>query len=203
MLLMPPQSPSPEYDFIYKDQPQPKRGLSLPGSGLPKSVRIILGATLGLFLIIILYVVLFGNKTASSDQLVGVIGRAQEIARVSEMVQQQSKDQNTINLAATTGIALSSDKSQLSSYLIKHHQKVSANQLITYKNSNIDTQLQAASQNNSLDTFYSAYLKKQLDAYHATLASAYSTTGPNGKSILKTSNDSVETLLNTAQLKAS
>lgn len=199
---MPPQSPSPEYDFIYKDRPQPKKGFGLPGLGLPRPVKIILGISIALIVIILFYSLLFGNKTTGSDQLVGIMGRAQEIARVSDLVQKQSKDTNTLNLATTAEISMASDQAQLTSYLKKNHQKFSSGQLLIYKDSNIDTQLQSAAQNNSVESFYISYLKKELGTYHSSLVSAFAGTGPNAKAILQSSDTSVETLLSTSQLKS-
>ncbi len=204
---MPPQTntanTNPDYDFILKDQQQPKKGLGLPGSGLPKTVKIIIGVVVGFFVVIVLYSVLAGHKTTNSDQLVAVMGRAQEISRVSALVQQQSKDTNTLNLAATTAISLSSDQSQLTDYLKKNHKKVSPNQLLLYKNKDTDTELQSAQQNNNLESYYVTYLKKELNTYHDNLASAFASAGQNGKAILQNSNGSVEILLSSPQLKTS
>lgn len=197
---MQPQSPNPQYEFIFKDQAQPKKSFGLPN--LPSGVKITLGIVIGLFLVVILYVVLFSNKGGKSTPLMGVMGRAQEIARVSDMLQQQSKDEDTVNLAATAEISMSSDQAQLTSYLKKNHQKVNTSQLLVYKDTKTDSEVQAAAQNNTLESYYQSYLKKQLDSYHTALAEAYSTAGPNAKLILQKSNDSVETLLSLKQLKS-
>ena len=156
-------SPNPQYDFILRDPQQSKRGFGLPS--LPKPMLILVGVVGLTFIIIIIAAVLGGGKGGSTQQLVEVVGRAQEIARVSTNMQQQSQDPDTQYLAATTQIALASEQYQLTTYLAKHGVKITPAELLVYKNSSTDTQLQAAKQNNDLETSYDAYLKTSLAAY--------------------------------------
>ena len=195
-------SPNPQYDFILRDPQQPKRRFGLPGmSGLPKPM-IVLVALAGLLLVSIIYAVIFGgSKTSNSQQLVAVAGRAQEIARISTLVQQQSLDPNTQYLAATAQTALSSEQYQLTSYLGKHGAKVSTAQLLVYKNASTDTQLQTAKQNNALESSYASYLKTSLATYQTALKAATAGTSKTTLAILNDASTSTQVILAAPQLK--
>src|SRR3989344_8800415 len=104
-MLMPPQntqtpSPAPEnFDFMMKEPPNPPGRFSGLFSWMPKPAKIVLAAVGVLFVLVILYAVFFGGKTTNTDQLTSVMARAQEISRVSALVQQQAKDASTKDLA--------------------------------------------------------------------------------------------------------
>ena len=186
-------SPNPQYDFILRDPQQPKRKFGLPN--MPKPM-LFLVALVGLLFVIIIFAVVFGgSKTSNSQQLVAVAGRAQEIARISTLVQQQSTDPNTQYLAATAQIALSSEQYQLTSYLGKHGAKVSPAQLLVYKNAGTDTQLQTAKQNNALEKTYASYLKNALTTYQTDIKAAATGSSKTTLAILTDANTSSQVLL--------
>jgi hypothetical protein len=200
-MLMQPQSPNPNFDFIMKDNQPAKRGPGMPN--LPKGAKIALAAVGGIIILIIISSLISGRNKGSSQGFVGVLARGTETLRVTGVAQQQLhlQDPQTQALAATVSAALGSDQKQISAYLAQNNVKVSKLQLAADTDKSTDASLQAASQNNGLDAAYVNYLKTALTKYQADLQSAYSKAGPNGKRILVTSSESVRTLLNSAPFK--
>jgi hypothetical protein len=196
---MQPKSPNDQFDFILKDSPKPKKSLSLPIGNLPKPVGIAIMAVVGLVLLLLFFSLVFGSKTPSTQPLVESIGRAQDIARVSKDIQQETKDPDTKFLASTVESSLTSEQSQLTAYLKSSKYRVDPKQLLLYKDGTIDAQLVAAAQNNKLEATYISYLKTSLGAYQNSLDAAYKIASPKAKVILGEAYDSVKTLLSAPQ----
>ena len=198
---MQPQSPDPRFDFMLKDQPKPGRSFGLPA--LSKPVKIILGAVFAIFLLIIISSVISGHKGGATKQITAVLARGQEVLRVTQQVQQlRLQDPTTQALAATVNATLSSDQQQLLAYLSTNHVKVSKVQLAADTDKSTDTNMQSASQNNSLDSAYDGYLKDNLNKYQTDLQAAYGAAGPKGKVILKNALEGTTTLLSNPPLKS-
>ncbi|HVS79193.1 MAG TPA: hypothetical protein VHD84_02810 [Candidatus Saccharimonadales bacterium] len=194
-----PQTPNSQFDFILKNNPQPRRGLSL---GNLKPVKIIIGLVVLIIVVIIISSFLSGGSDAS-QQITGALARGQEILRVTKEVQQLNlQDAGTQALAATITADLSSDQQQLTNYLAKNGTKVSTAQLALDIDKSTDTQMQTASQNNNLDQTYITYLRESLARYETDLQDAYKVAGPNGKTILQSAFDGTNTLLTTPPLKS-
>jgi hypothetical protein len=200
MMLMQPKSPSPDFDFMLKDNKPAKRPLPIPN--LPKPVKIAL-AVLGILILIIFALsLLSGRKNGGSQSFINVLARAQETLRVTTLAQQlKLQDPQTQALAATVSAALSSDEKQFISYLANGHTKVSKAQLAADTEKTTDASLQAASQNNSLDTAYANYLRNALAKYQSDLQAAQSSAGPNGQKLLTGSIESTRAIMNSAPLK--
>lgn len=194
----------PQYDFILKNgENRPKKlGLKLPFSNLPKPILIGLAAVFGFFLIIILLSLLGGRGSGTSDKYLRVMARAQEIARVSDLVSAKSASSDTKSLAITVSTSLNSEQNQLGAYLKSAHLKYSSKSLAIYLNKNTDASLNAAAQNNSLDQTYFGYLKTQLSAYQSSIRTAYQSAGQAAKPILYSFLASVQTIMASPQLAA-
>jgi hypothetical protein len=199
---MKPQSPNKDFDFMLKDNPPAKRGLPIPN--LPKPAKIGLAVIGAVFLLIIISSVLSNRNKGSTQPFVGALAQANEMLRVTTLVQQQLplQDPQTQTLAATLSSALNSDKHQITSYLVKNRVKVSTAQLTADTDKSTDASLQTASQNNNLDSAYVNYLKGALAKYETDLQTAYKGAGPNGQKLLSGSFESARTLLNTAPIKS-
>lgn len=193
-----PPSPNPEYDFILKDQPKPKRSFSLPTGG-SKMAFMIMGAVLALFILIIILASVLRPKAGGAQQLVNISAQAQEVVRVSKVVEPLAKNPDIQGLLATTEIALGSDQSQLAAYLKKAGVKTNA-KTSTFTDKKTDAQMQTAAQNNSLDSAYAAYLKKSLGSYQASLKAAFPSVSKNAKIILNAAYTSTATILSAPQL---
>lgn len=206
-MLMPPQNtppvppPAGQFDFMMKEQPKPPGRLSGLLATLPKPARIALTALGTLLVLVILYAVIFGGKTTNSSQLTSVMASAQEIARVSALVQLGSQNTDTKDLASTAETVLSSQEQELRSYLKTGKIKVDSKKLVAKLDKNTDKQLTAALQNNSYDQTYYNYLKTNLVAYLNDLDAASKGANKKAQAILSAANASVQTLLSAPQLK--
>jgi len=200
-MFMQPTSPDPKFDFMLKNNQQPKRSWGLPG--LSKPIKIGLGITLAIILLVIISSVLSSHKNSSTQPLLNSVARGHEILRVTQLTQGQLplQDPETKAVAATVFSTLTSDQQQLTSYLALTHIKLSKTQLAADTDKNTDAQLQDASQNNDLDTAYKNYLKDSLNKYAADLQEAFKTAGPKGKAIIKSAFDSTNALLSSGPLK--
>jgi hypothetical protein len=198
---MQPQSPNPKFDFMLKDQAQPKRGLALPGGNL---IKILVIAIVAVMLLVIISSILRGNK-GGPQAMVPLLARETEIIRVTGLAQDGQpalQDPGTQALAATVATSLASQQQQITSYLSKNHVKPSKLQLATDTDKSMDSQLQAAGQNNTLDATYISYLKSGMASYQQELQTAYDKAGLNGKAIIKDAFDSTKTLLDNPPLKS-
>lgn len=190
-----------QFDFMLKNQSKPPRRFGSLFSGLPRPAKIALAALGLFFILIILYTLLFGGKTSSSDPLISVMATAQEISRVSTLVQQQTRTVDTKDLAATTGAVLNSQKQELQSYFKSKKVKVDTKKLASKLDKKTDAQLTSALQNNNYDQAYFAYLITSLANYQNTLNVANKGAPLKVQAILKTDFSSIQTLLNAPQLK--
>ncbi|PJE65724.1 hypothetical protein COU91_00180 [Candidatus Saccharibacteria bacterium CG10_big_fil_rev_8_21_14_0_10_47_8] len=195
-----PISPNPSYDFIYKDPPKPKRGpFKLPN--MPKPMLLLVGGVIVLVLVIIIAVIV-GRGSNDSQKYIELMSRSQEIVRVSDIVKPLTKNTDTLSLIATTEAALSSEQSSLSNYLATNGTKVGVKDLTLYLDKTSDDKIQAATQNNNLDSTYAKYLKDQLNSYLSQLQSTHKVAGKNAKVILDNAISSTETILNSPLLSA-
>lgn len=199
-----PPSPSPEYNFIFNGDQKPKKRLnvSLPfASKLPRPVIFALMGAVALIIIIPIVSAIF-SKPANSDQLIRAAAKAQEIIRVSGLVQQQTRDGNTQSLAITALSSLTSDQVQIKSYLASGKIKIGPKNLMIYLDKNTDKSLEVAAQTNSLEKVYAQYLKKQLTDYNTYLKSIYPNSSPKAKIILKDAYSSSGVLLSSPSLSS-
>jgi len=197
-----PQNPNHDFDFMLKDQPPARRGLTMPN--LPRPALYGLVGVAVIILLIIVFSVISGRKGGNTQPIFGVVARNQETLRVTDLVQNQLQLQNpqTKALAATATASLSSDKQQLTAYLATSHTKLSAVQLAADADKATDSSLQAAAQNNGLDQAYVSYLRDALTRYQTDLKAAYQKAGPKGKAILQAAYDSAGAMLGSPPLKS-
>jgi hypothetical protein len=199
---MQPQSPNPDFDFMLKNNPQPKPGLGLPSVNKP--VKIAAAVVIVIIILIIGSSILSSGKGNGVQTVTAAIVRGQEIIRVTQLVQnEQLQDPGTTALAATISSTLSSQQAQLTAYLAQGHTKLSSLQLSADTDKTVDAQMQAASQNSQLDETYKNYLTQSLAKYQSDLDIAYKSVGPNGKALLKDAFDSNNVLMSNPPLKIS
>lgn len=190
----PKTEPNP-YGFIFNGGQKPKRNFSLSGFGMSRPVAIG-GTIVGGFLLIILILSLLGRGSSVSP-LTDIAARQQEIIRVSNLTSGKTQDVQTQNLALSVSAVLTSHKVQLTKYL---GIKINDGSLVGYLNKSTDSQLLAASQNNSFDSTYLDYLQKALNAYLQAIGTAKAPT--DAKNILDSAASDAQTLLAAPQLKA-
>jgi len=200
---MPPSASNPNYDFIFNDKAAPKKS-KLP-TGL-NSIVLIAGTLIVIMILVLILSAVFGSKSSlDKASLTDVIGKAQEINRISSAQQPNLKDPNVSGLAATAAVASDSDQATLSNYLTSHKVGIDKKKLALYatNDKSIDNQLTAAQQGDTLDQAYSSYLKTALSSYAEALKTAYAANQSiNIKNILQQAYNSTETLLGSQVLKS-
>lgn len=128
--------------------------------------------------------------------MVGIITDAQEIARVSSTVESTSTDPDTKSLAATTSAVLTSQQTDLTSYLSSVGKKVSSKELASAQSTADDNLIQAAIQKDSLSSAYNDFLTYNLKVYQSKLQTAFNGTNSSKlKLIIKSAYDSSQTIL--------
>lgn len=201
-MLMQPQSPDHQFDFMLKQNQPATKGLGM--SKLPKPLVVGIGIILLIILAITISSVLSGRKNGASQPIIDSVVRGEEVIRVTKVVQTLGLQDPSTNAASYTVLAaLSSDHTQLSKYLVNLKAKLSLAQLAADTDKTIDAQMQSAQQNNNLDQAYISYLQLYLPKYQHDLQIAYqSAPGPKGKTILKMAYDSETALLTNPPLKS-
>jgi hypothetical protein len=191
----------PNYNFIFNNNQGSKKKFSLPGgSNLAKFAILIVGGGAVLGVLIIVLSSIFSPKV-NTKELTDVVARAQEISRVSDIISLKSRDINTANLASTTSAALTSEKTELLTYMAQRKHKVNPKDEAVYLNKTTDSEIEVALQNNRLSDYYNSYLKKNLSAYENSIKTAYNTAGgSNLKVALNNYSISTTTILKTQQL---
>jgi hypothetical protein len=129
--------------------------------------------------------------------------RAQEIARVSQLVKQQSSDQNAEALASTIISTMSSQESGLSKYLKNNGFQVSKSELSSYYDNSTDEKLTTAAQNKQLEVTYYDYLHTKILAYRTALKISTGEVNQKGKDLINSYLTKTNSLLNTPQLQTS
>ena len=133
-----------------------------------------------------------GDNNAKA-QLLTVAQEQTEIIRVADLAKTERavRDQNTLNLAANTSIAMSTSKQKVVAILKKKDKKINEKQLILKKNDKTDSTLKNAAQNNTYDQVYTEILLGELKNYRKDLIETYkANTNKTDKQTLK---EAVET----------
>jgi hypothetical protein len=205
----------PNYGFIFngqqpqqQQQQQPSDGgrFYLPQGrhfGFPKKPLMVV--LLGIVVLIILIPVLSGmflKRGVNKAELIAVMGRGQEIARVSKIVEQKSSDQNIKNIAATTQDALISDQNEMIKYLSTRKIKVGPKQLGIYADRKVDGNIDVSIQTNTLSTTYITYLKSQLSQYENAIKTASIKAPIKAREVLQVDLANAETLLQSQPLSS-
>lgn len=199
------QPSDPQYDFILKGDQQAATPQNQPDPGqgkffLPKKA-IFAGA--GVLLLLLIGLIVFSSLSKNSgptDQVVAVMATAQEIARVSDLVAQKTKDVGTLGLTATTSTTMLSQQGEIAGYIAKAGIKYDPKQIGLYQDTKIDADLATAEQNNAVEVTYYEFLKTKLADYQRRLQALSSTKSKTLLAILETAYNSTKTLLTAPQL---
>ncbi len=197
---MPPQNSSPtgQFDFILKDDQKKSKSFWPPT--FPKVGLISLIVVVAILIIIILYNVILGGRVGTTDQLIDIAARAQEIARVSDLASRSLQNTEDKDLATTVSAAMNSQERQITIYLQTKHFKVNPKKLAVRLNGQTDISLQIAAQNNRYDQTYITYLKTSLSAYQTALSETYKSASKNPRAILVGAHVSTQTILSASQI---
>lgn len=180
-----PQAPqnSGQYDFIVNNQ-APRRG--------PNQKTIILFVVGAAALVVILaWVILglaFGGKGGATAPLVTLAQEQTEMVRIAKLANQsnQLSSQDARNFSRNTQLTLTSDQSELVSFLAKNGKKLNAKQLGAKQSATTDGALSAASASGTYDSTLTSILQTQLKTYQSNLTQAYNgASSASEKALLK------------------
>lgn len=175
----------PDYDFIVNPQ-QPVRRPSLGGNSMMSRLLIV---GIGLIILIVAFAVIKGLLSGGGNKaaMLHVVQDQQEIIHLTTAASQVTSISTTNkNFAVTANLVVTSQNSQLVSYLQKQHQKISLQQMNLKVSPTLDANLTTAAAANTYDQTFKDIMASQLTDYEAALKLAYSqTSGPVGRGLLK------------------
>lgn len=169
---MPPNQ-SGQYDFIMN----PQQTTTRRGGPRNKKTLIFLGIAAFIVIIILAYganFLLSSGSRAQADRLTEVAKAETELIRVSALGADNAKDRDTMVLAQTTKLSVSSSQLQTKKLLEKRgvNAKEFTKLMASSKNSKTDTQLTEAGRNNRYDETFKTILNKQLADYQKLIKGA-------------------------------
>jgi hypothetical protein len=188
-----PVAPTPDYDFIMQQDHKPKTNLlgTLRGGSMPSRIALVLGGLLVLVVIAILIKnVLGGGQAIDVPAMVSVSQDQQELLHLfsdtTNITGNQTLSISNQNFVATGQLAISSEQSQLISYLKENGHKISTTQLGLKISSTVDNQITASVTASTYDSTFIQIMQTELATYKQDLAVAYNNTkGPRGRALLK------------------
>lgn len=189
---------TPNFEFIMKQEPKPKRPLRLP-TNLPRPV-VLGGLAVFALLIIVMIASLFkgGGNTTGIYQL---MSDANTVAIVSQDTTLSTTNTDSQNIANTVRQSMLSQQQQFKKYLISQKIKPNLKLIASKPDASSAAALSNSKLNNTYDSVYKNYLKTSLSAYQVDLKKTYQTAGPNLKVIINSAYASNSTLLTSKQLQ--
>lgn len=166
---MQPQNP---YDFIM--DPSQRRQPLKPGSGKNKLVVMI---AMGLVMIVVLllgFVFITSIGKANNDDLVSLRAQQTELLRIIELGKKDLTDATLKNKLTSMQLFISSDGKKLDEFLSQRKVEVSKEQIASKKNSDIDSDLEKAKQEGSLDQALLGAVSDFSNEYYDTLSESLS-----------------------------
>lgn len=189
-----PPNPQTPYDFITNPQAStPVRSSFLVGKSLPIRLAIIVGGLLALLIIFTIAKGILGGGGFKLQPFEVVLEDQQEIIHLTSNALQPQNGESSLpesdqNFVATTNAVMTSDQSQLTSYLTTNKETVTQQELNLKVSTSIDSQLTAAQGAGNYTTVFEQTMNSQLNSYAVDIQRAYlETTGKKGRAQL--SND--------------
>ncbi len=198
-----PQAPPPvgkdPYHFIMNPPTAAKKGkLPLPPTS-SKRGRILVVAALALVAVIvisIMFSVFNSLSQESTNELIELAQRQQEIMRIADLGTKKARTQEAQSLAVTTKLTISSDQQQILTRLNKSKVKVKPSELNLRASSKTDALLTQAEQNNKFDDAFTETIQTQLKSYKQALKKAYDgNSSKSARSMLTTQYNNADKLL--------
>lgn len=185
-----------QYDFIINPDKPPKKPSFSFGSGLSGTMkRTLLFGTIFIIAITIFFVGLsFFNKAsnAQSDRLTEIIKAQTEIIRVAQTAAEKIGDKQLYNKALNVRLTTTSAQQETLEALDKRGKKLSEKELVKSLDTNNDTLLVEAEQNDRFDQTYKELLDKQLSDYQQLLRAAYDSGSKSEKLTLESAFNQVD-----------
>lgn len=186
-MAQPTESDDP-YKFIFDPNKGPPKKL-IPSTSTKRGRILVIGVGLIVLVIIISIVssLITNAGQAGTKDLIDLAQRQQEIVRVAQIGTTKAKEQDTLNLAVNTQLAVASDQQQLLAKLKKSNIKLRSKELSLRLNSRTDALLVQAEQNNQFDEIFTKTIMSQLTSYQKAINKSYTTnSGQNTRTLLKT-----------------
>jgi hypothetical protein len=190
----PPSLPPNNYDFIMQPAQAPKQSLfKLPGGG-NHSIIIRIGLIAGGLIVLIILFSIVKSILIKGPDLSGYVTVAQDQQELIHLfsgaatntTSLQALSTNDQNLTATASASLSSNQSQIITYLSNNHQKIKTKVLNLKINSALDSQLTTAQTAGTYEQTFQTVVQAQLSNYLKDLMSTYqSSSGKKGRALLK------------------
>jgi hypothetical protein len=181
-----------EFEFITNPNKPGRRGLGL-GNSTAQRLLVVLGGVFVLVIIVVIIAKLLSHTTNALPALTAVGEQQQELIHLTGSTEGTSSGSGSAptlstdhqNVQATIQLVLTSNQTQLLTYLSSNHYKVKTALVTGYANSSLDQQLTAAATNGSYDATFASIIQSQLNSYETALKQAYlQVTGPKGRAML-------------------
>jgi len=172
-MLMPPQNPNPDYNFIMDNSRPAKKSLIPKGNSLLQRILIF---TVLAGLLITIGVAVFSfifSGSDNTDKLVNIAAQQTELARVAAIGEKEAVGVDAKNLASTVSLSLISGQQQLVEVIKKQGRKIKPEELNAAKDTKTDQQLTAAGQSNRFDETFTEIMQTGLVNYQKDLNEAY------------------------------
>lgn len=174
---MQPVTPSNNpYEFITQGPPAGKTS-RIPGSSKKKRILVVMSGLLVLSIVaaVVIGILNSGAKGPTEDYR-NLLSQQTELIRVSGIGTTKAQQAEAKNLAITTNFSLVSQQADLLNLAKKAGVKTDAKSLPNGKNSQTDTSLDNASQNNQFDSEFVKIMRTSLKKYQETVKKIYDET---------------------------
>lgn len=203
VMYQPTQQPAPgrkpDYDFIMNPPKGPKKSLLVVGSKRKRILVVAFGA-IGLICAIMVFFSLLGSGEKNEvNRLLSIAQKQSELIRVAGIGKQKANTSEVINLATTTELTMQSAQPAMLDILKSVGHKADPKELALAKDSNTDTILTAADQNNEFDSVFAKVMQQELLEYQQALKIAYESAGNKTKAKLSEQYDAANLLIKTSE----
>jgi hypothetical protein len=187
------------YEFIVNPNTPKHGGNALGGDNFLKKIGLLVGGLVVVLIIAAVVISHFAPK-GSTPGLTAIAQRQQEIVRIATLAVTNTTGQDTKNLATNIELSVTSNQTQIVSYLASHGTKLKAKDLALDKSSQTDTLLTNATSAGTYDSVVAQTLASQLQTYESLLQTTYKqTTSKPAKQLIQSCYDSATKLLKQAK----
>ena len=159
------------YDFIMN--PGPTRQSAKAGFALKGGSKLPLIAGGGVLLVIVLFVILsLVSGGSSSPTFLKLVQQQAELGRVADTYYSELRDSSTKNFVINTQLTLTSDSSDLQTYLAANGIKFDPKEIALGQNSQTDASLEAAKTSGTLDSTMKSTFQDALAQYQQSIQTA-------------------------------
>lgn len=172
------QFDSSQFDFIMNSgQNQKKSLVTLPSDPKKKLIFLVLGGSIGLVFIILLFSLIFGGSSGPVESLVSVAQQQNEIVRISGEAERNVSSAEAKKLVTMVATVIETDQKNTVEYMANNGRKIDKKELALKQDANVDQQLENAQQNGQLDETYIQITLEYLQKYQENMNSIFTGLG--------------------------